>query len=110
MSGKRTRLMREEETIRVMIGIYCHDNHGTKGSFCPDCVELISYAKARLAKCPFKQTKPTCAKCPVHCYKPVMRDKVKDIMRYAGPKMTIRHPILALFHFVDGFKKPLKGN
>ena len=110
MSGKHTRLMREEETIRAMIGIYCRDTHGTKGSFCADCEELMSYAKVRLTRCPFKEAKTTCAKCPVHCYKPAMRDKVNDIMRYAGPRMTIRHPILALFHFVDGFKKPLKGN
>ncbi len=109
MSGKRTRLMREEETIRVMIGIYCHGNHGTKSQLCPDCVELMSYAKARLAKCPFKKAKTTCAKCPVHCYKPTMRDRVKDVMRYAGPRMTTRHPILALFHFIYGFRKPLKG-
>jgi hypothetical protein len=97
--------MREEETVLAMIEIYCRDNHGTKGPFCPDCEELMSYAKVRLAKCPFQEAKTPCAKCPVHCYKPAMRDRVKDVMRYAGPRMAIRHPALALFHFVDGFRK-----
>jgi hypothetical protein len=100
--------MREEETIRTMIGIYCRDNHGTKGPFCPDCAELMSYAKVRLAKCPFQEDKTTCGKCPVHCYKPVMRDRVKDVMRYAGPRMAVRHPVLAFFHFLDGLRKPRK--
>ena len=111
MSGKHARLMREKNTIRAMIVIYCRDKHATKGSLCPNCEELMSYAKARLTKCPLQEAKTTCAKCPVHCYKPVMRDKVKDVMRYAGPRMTFKHPVLALFHFVDGLRirKPRKG-
>jgi hypothetical protein len=110
MSGKHARLRREEKTIRAMIGIYCHGNHGTKGLLCSDCDELLSYAMARLAKCPFQEAKTTCAQCPVHCYKPIMRAMVRDVMRYAGPRMTFSHPILAFFHFVDGFRKLGKGS
>ncbi len=109
MAGKHLRLIREEKTIRVMIDIYCHDRHGTKSSLCPDCEVLMSYARLRLSKCPFQEVKTTCANCPVHCYKPEMRAKIKDIMMYAGPRMTMKHPYLALMHFVDGFRKPQKG-
>src|SRR5512147_2901571 len=108
MSGKHARLIREEKTIGAMIGIYCRGNHGTKGPLCSDCEELLSYATARLAKCPFQETKTTCARCPVHCYKPAMRARVKDVMRYAGPRMAVSHPVLAFFHFIDGFRKPRK--
>ena len=110
MSGKHGRLLREEKTIRTMITISCHGSHGTEGALCPDCEELLSYALARLAKCPFQEAKTTCTRCPVHCYKPAMRDRVKAVMRYAGPRMTFRHPLLAFLHFLDGFRKPRKGS
>src|SRR5271169_3147438 len=106
MSEKHARLIRKEKTISAMIGIYCRGNHGTKGPLCYGCEELLSYARARLLKCPFQEAKTTCAQCPVHCYKPAMRARVKDVMRYAGPRMPLRHPVLALFHFVYGFRRP----
>jgi hypothetical protein len=47
----------------------------------------------------------------MHCYKPAMREKIKDVMRYSGPRMSYRHPLLALFHFFDGFRKaPIRRN
>jgi hypothetical protein len=90
-----------------MIGIYCRGHHDTGGKeLCPDCAALREYARMRLDRCPFQENKTTCANCPVHCYKPTMREKVKGVMRYAGPRMTWRHPVLALFHVLDGFRKP----
>jgi len=105
---KPRRMVREEKTVQTMIRVYCRDKHGTKDSLCPDCEELMAYAKARLASCPFQEAKTPCGKCRVHCYKPVMRDKVREIMRYSGPRMARRHPVLALLHFMDGFKQPGK--
>jgi len=102
------RMVREEKTVRAMIRLYCLKRHGTKDSLCPDCEELMAYAKARLANCPFQEAKTPCAKCRVHCYNPIMRDRVREIMRYSGPRMAYRHPVLALFHFMDGFKQPDK--
>jgi len=34
-----------------------------------------------------------------------MREKIRAVMRYAGSRMFYRHPILTLFHFIDGFRK-----
>jgi len=109
MTEKHLRLIREEKTIRVMIDIYCHDHHGTNGSLCPDCEVLMTYAQLRLTNCPFQEAKTTCANCPAHCYKPDIRTKIKDVMRYAGPRMTMKHPYLAVLHFADGFRKSKKG-
>ncbi len=87
--------------------IYCGGHHGKKGKGpCPHCSALLEYAHARLDRCPFQENKTTCANCPIHCYKPDMREKVKNVMRYAGPRMSWRHPVLAIFHLLDGFKKP----
>lgn len=81
-----------------MIGIYCRDHHGTGRSPCAICAELAAYAAERLDRCPFGADKPTCANCKVHCYRPEMRDRVRVVMRYAGPRMLVRHPILAILH------------
>jgi len=103
LTNHHPRMTREARTIDVMIHIYCHDHHGIRGSeLCPDCAELMSYAGLRLEKCPFQENKTTCARCPVHCYRPAMRDRIKAVMRYAGPRMLLRHPVLALLHLLDG--------
>jgi hypothetical protein len=99
------RMARERKTIGAMIGIYCWDQHGTRDGLCGECKGLLDYASLRLEKCPFQEGKTTCGKCPIHCYKPEMREKVKEEMRYSGPRMTFRHPILALFHLIDGMRK-----
>ena len=104
--NKNPRIKREAQTIETMIGMYCHDFHNTKhGNLCADCRELLAYATVRLEKCPFREDKPTCAKCPVHCYKPDMREKIQTVMRHAGPKMMFRHPVRALLHSLDGLRK-----
>lgn len=94
------RLLRELATIEAMTRIYCADHHGGAVP-CADCEALMAYAAKRLAVCPFGEEKPVCAKCQVHCYGRAMRDKVRDVMRYAGPRMTWRHPLLALAHLID---------
>ena len=101
----RRRIQRERKTISTMIGMYCHDLHGTATSeLCEGCNELNDYAMQRIDKCPFCLQKPTCANCTIHCYKDDMREEVRRVMRYAGPRMMRRHPVLALLHVVDGFR------
>lgn len=108
MENPHPRIAREYDTIVKMAHIYCHDRHGVpKGSLCPECQELVNYAAERLRRCPFQEKKSTCAKCAVHCYKPDMREKVRVMMRAAGPKMLLYHPYLAIMHLVvDSRRKP----
>ena len=90
---------READTIKTMISMFCRAHHAK--TLCTECDELTRYALDRLLKCPFQQNKTICSKCHVHCYQPVMREKIRTVMRFAGPRMTYRHPVLALFHFID---------
>lgn len=83
-----------------MIAMYCMKYHRLDG-LCPDCEELASYAQKRLDVCPFQEDKPSCSKCPTHCYTPEMRKKIKKVMRYAGPRMIYKHPFLALRYLLD---------
>ena len=106
---KSGRIQREADTVAVMIGQYCRSNHGgSKGGdkdLCADCAELLNYAERSLANCPFQEGKTTCGNCKVHCYKPSMREKIREVMRTIGPRMILTNPIMALRHFVDGLRK-----
>jgi len=101
---RNKRLEREKKTITAMIELYCHDLHKPGTGLCLDCADLLVYAEKRLNNCPYGITKPTCAKCITHCYKPFMRGQIQKVMRYAGPRMLRRHPVLALWHIIDGFR------
>jgi predicted amidophosphoribosyltransferase len=100
------RLRREAHTVVAMIHRYCRDRHHTTDGLCPECTELLAYARRRLARCPFQEDKTTCGKCPVHCYAPAMRERIREVMRYAGPRMVWSHPLMALRHLLDGLRKP----
>jgi hypothetical protein len=99
------RLAREWKTIEAMIRCYCRDRHNADSGLCAECRQLFDYAGMRLERCRFGTEKPTCANCPVHCYQRARREQVKVVMRYAGPRMLWRHPILSLYHWLDGFRK-----
>ncbi len=62
---------------------------------------MVAYAEKRLALCPFGADKPTCGKCTVHCYKPALRERVRRIMRFSGPRMLWHHPLMAICHLLD---------
>ena len=108
MTSEHPRIKREKKTIEAMVRIYCKNKHETKDGLCSECTEFLEYAKMRLDKCPFQEKKTTCGKCLVHCYQPQMKEKVKKIMRYSGPRMLLHHPALALHHVYDGFREPPK--
>lgn len=99
------RMDREARTIRAMVRLYCRQNHNAPRGLCTDCQELQDYALLRLEKCPFQEGKTTCANCPVHCYKPDMRERVRKVMRYSGPRMLLRHPLMTIQHLIDGRRK-----
>ena len=101
MTPAERRVAREWKTLQAMIRISCRDLHGGEKALCAGCEDLRLYAERRLAKCPFAEEKPTCVKCPVHCYEAEMRERVRQVMRYAGPRMLLRHPVLALLHLRD---------
>lgn len=109
MRNKRPRIKRESNTVAVMIALYCSQNH-TLNELCPECTSLLDYSRKRLDECPFQEGKTTCAKCSVHCFKPEKRERIRVVMRYSGPRMMYRHPIMAIFHLINGRRKePLSG-
>lgn len=100
-----TRIEEEKKTVKQMMEIYCHGHKHTKDGLCEECTELLEYAFVRLDHCKFGEKKTTCKKCPIHCYKPVMKEKMREAMRYAGPRMMWHHPISAIKHIIREIKK-----
>lgn len=95
-----------------MIALYCRNKHGKRQGLCPNCAALDSYARERSDKCPFMETKTFCSNCKVHCYKPEMREKIRAVMRFSGPRMMFHHPVMAVRHVLETKKekKRLEGN
>lgn len=103
---------REKRVVREMIGVYCRGHHGTKkGELCGTCAALAAYAEERSDKCPFMESKTFCSNCKVHCYKPDMREAIRQVMRYSGPRMLFHHPVMALRHVLESKaeKRRLEG-
>ena len=89
-----------------MVEIYCIGKKHERSRLlshvevCEACSALLDYAYQRLDHCKFGENKPTCKKCPIHCYKPDMKELMREVMRYAGPRMMWHHPVAAIRHLI----------
>ena len=103
MSINLTNSLRVEEStlIERMIRYYCQHRHATPhGQLCAECEGLLTYARQRIAHCHYGDDKPTCRKCPVHCYSPNKREQIKEVMKFAGPRMLAHGDLAALKHLL----------
>ncbi len=95
---------KEQQVSEEMIRLYCRKNHSEfdrkTRKMCKPCEELSEYVKLRSEKCPFMEQKTFCANCKVHCYKPAMREQIRQVMRFSGPRMILYHPVLAAWHVI----------
>lgn len=100
----------EKRLVAEMIAYYCKKKHGSAaGLICEDCRKLMEYANTRIARCPFTESKSFCSHCEVHCYAPEMRARIREVMRYSGPHMLIRHPLLVVRHALTGMQNKNTG-
>lgn len=98
----RAKREREKRMVGEMIALWCHAEHGTRGDeLCPECAELAAYARERSERCPFMEEKTFCSNYRAHCYAPAMRERIRAVMRFAGPRMIFRHPVAALRHVYE---------
>ena len=97
--GKRAR---EKRVVGEMIALYCRRNHHTpKDMLCPECAELLAYAAQRSDKCPHMENKTFCSSCKTHCYQPDMRERIRTVMRFSGPRMITVHPVMTIGHLIE---------
>jgi hypothetical protein len=95
------KIQKEKETVEKMIGLCCEKKHSTSsGILCSECQSLLEYSHERLEQCQYQEDKPTCRKCPVHCYRPTMRAEIRRVMRFSGPRLILRAPVDWLRHLI----------
>lgn len=71
---------------------------------CEECADLLRYAEDRRARCP-KDPKPFCSHCDTHCYRSAMREQMREVMKYSGPRSIVRgHAIDSVKHLIEGRK------
>ncbi len=78
--------------MQAMVRCYCRGHQKAGSALCGECLDLLSYAAQRLERCQFGEDKPTCARCPVHCYQRQWREQIKTVMRYAGTPHNLAAP------------------
>ena len=109
MKSTASKREKEKQIVSDMIALYCHKNHHTpKGKMCAECRELSDYAKSRSDQCPFMENRTFCSNCRVHCYRGDMREKIRIVMRYSGPRMIFHHPLAAISHVIASRKEKRK--
>lgn len=96
----KPRIEREKRVVCQMIEIYCKHKLDLK-EISEEYRLLSDYACRRLDYCKFGENKTSCKKCPIHCYSPQMREKIREVMRWAGPRMIIYNPIAAIRHLLN---------
>ena len=101
------RRAREKRVISQMIAIYCSAHHDKRDHrsysgdmICADCAMLDEYAVMRTERCKKMDQKTSCEECENHCYKPEERQRIREVMRYAGPRMITKHPLEAIRHLL----------
>ncbi|MCR4741436.1 MAG: nitrous oxide-stimulated promoter family protein [Treponema sp.] len=107
----------EEKTVTIMIQLYCRKVHKSPRAMkspvflCNECKELLSYVSKKVQNCPYtaKGTKTFCSFCPTHCYSPQYREKIRQVMRFSGPRMLFYHPVKAVKHLKLTLKEKKKA-
>ena len=104
----------EQRVVEVLIRLYCRKHHKgydrKNGRLCPVCQQLSDYAKMRSEKCPFMEKKTFCSNCKVHCYQSEMREKIRQVMRFSGPRLLPYHPILVMWHVICTLREKKEEN
>lgn len=85
-------LLPELRIVTWMVHYFCKKKHHNKG-LCSNCSALLEYAESRINNCPIKDKKTVCSNCKIHCYRPEMRQKIKDVMRFSGPRLLLFKPV-----------------
>ncbi len=95
MGRMGTRIENEKQTVERMIRLWCRRREGN-AELCAGCRELLDYALERLDRCPYGEGKPACKKCATHCYRSAMRERIREVMRFSGPRLIFYAPGAAL--------------
>lgn len=88
---------KDRATMEAIGAIYCRGNHDAAArgddAMCAWCREAIEDTLERALACPHGH-KHNCEDCETHCQRGEAQQNIKVIMRYAAPRMVVRHPVM----------------
>jgi hypothetical protein len=109
-------VLRDLRILASFIRIYCKHQHadavkapadlkthdveeicGEKLWLCPDCQKLLAHAFYKRSHCPM-DPKPQCKDCPSHCYNPLYRQQIREVMMFSGRKLLLSGRFDYLLH------------
>ena len=93
-----SKIEKEKKTMALMMKIYCKKKHKHKDCLCEECQELLDYAHKRLDNCRHGEHKSFCAHCKTQCYKKDMKARVKEVMKFSGPRLIFYCPGQVIKH------------
>jgi hypothetical protein len=96
-----TRIDKEKEMVYIMIRLYCYKKHGENYNLCKECSGLLKYCHESLFNCKLGEKKSSCRACTIRCYREDMRTKIREVMRYSGPRLLIYRPLEVIKHLVS---------
>ncbi len=100
----------EKRLISEMIAYYCQKKHGSAaGRPWEGCLKTEGYAHPRLGPRPVTGDKNLFSPCAGHRYAPRRGGRIREVMRYSGPHMLIRHPLLVVRHALTGMQNKNTG-
>jgi hypothetical protein len=104
--------VRDLKVLVRFIGIYCNARHdadirevielpsclGKPDQLCPECAALVAYGIQKRLLCPL-DPKPSCRRCPIHCYSRNYRARIREIMAFSGRRMILRGRLDYIRHY-----------
>ena len=116
LAGECVVLLHGVKTLVRFIEVYCRGNHDGEPTepavlrshdlqevwakdlvLCRACRELLAHAFVKRSMCPL-DPKPACKHCPEHCYHPLYRQRIREVMKYSGRKLVLSGRIHYLWH------------
>ena len=93
-------------TMKKIIHMYCRKKHShCDGTLCDACSDVWQYAQQRINACPHMAHKTFCSACKTHCYETTYRERIREIMRYGGPRLLFDSPMMVLRHMFIEWKE-----
>ena len=101
-------IQKDTDKLVRFLAMYCHAHHGHRlmepfifehpkvsatvvngPSLCEECSKLLRHAIVMRVLCPL-DPKPKCRNCQQHCYRPLYKDQMETVMKYAGPRSIFK--------------------
>ena len=81
-------------------GMNIHALMGRSIVLCGGCAKLLAHAVYKRSHCPM-DPKPACKKCPSHCYHPMFRQQIREVMKFSGRKLVLSGRLDYLWHLIS---------